>query len=137
MSASAWYQFRLTPLGEHSTGAREVMVSGDPAPHVEPLGRPSGWRAVLSVQQHQLLLSPDCTALQHLLQLQKEEVNIRSPPGSFPYCEPPGSREDCTNGGAASHSVLDICIPVAIHMNASGSKTDEWSLSCDLNSFHM
>lgn len=80
------YQFRLTPLGKHSAGARQVMVSGDPAPHVQPLGRPSGRRAVLSVQQHQLLLSPNCTALQHLLQLQRKR-SMWEPPGSFPYWE--------------------------------------------------
>ena len=49
------------------------MVSGDPAPHVQPLSRPFGWWAVLSVQQHQLLLSTNCTALQHPLQLQVEK----------------------------------------------------------------
>lgn len=76
--AASPYQFRLTPLGEHSAGARQVVVSGDPAPHIQPLGRPSGRRAVLSVQQHQLLLSPNCTALQHLLQLQEREVTVRT-----------------------------------------------------------
>lgn len=52
------------------------MVSGDPAPHVQPLSRPFGRRAILSVQQHQLLLGTNCTALQHPLQLQgvQEEV---------------------------------------------------------------
>lgn len=64
------HQLGLTPLGKHSAGARQVMVSGDPAAHIQPLGRPSGRRAVLSVQQHQLLLSPNGAALQHLLQLQ-------------------------------------------------------------------
>lgn len=50
------------------------MVSGDPAPHVEPLGGAAGRRAILPVQQHQLLLSSDRAALQHPLQLQEGGV---------------------------------------------------------------
>lgn len=46
-----------------------MEVSGDPAPHVEPVDGSSGWRAVFSVQQHQLLLGADCTSFQHSLQL--------------------------------------------------------------------
>lgn len=48
-----------------------MHVSGDPAPHVEPLHGSFGWRSVLPVQQHQLLLGPSCSSLQHPLQLQE------------------------------------------------------------------
>lgn len=50
-----------------------MEVSGDPASHVEPVHRSSGWGAVLSVQQHQLLLGTDGTPLQHSLQLKEPE----------------------------------------------------------------
>lgn len=67
------YQLGEAPLGEDPAGAGQVHVSGDPAPHVEPLHRSLGWRSVLPVQQHQLLLGPGCSSLQHPLQLQEEQ----------------------------------------------------------------
>lgn len=56
------------------------MVPGDPAAHVQPLGCPAGRRAVLPVQQHQLLLSSDRTALQHSLELKDQEEEMRRAP---------------------------------------------------------
>lgn len=50
-----------------------MEVSGDPASHVEPVHGSSGWGAVLSVQQHQLLLGTDRTSLQHPLQLKEPD----------------------------------------------------------------
>ena len=64
------YQFGQAPLREDPSGTEEVEVSGDPAPHVEPVHSSFGWGAVLSVQQHQLLLGPHRTSFQHALQLE-------------------------------------------------------------------
>lgn len=57
-----------------------MEVSGDPAPHVEPVHGSSGWGAVLSVQQHQLLLGTDRTSLQHPLQLKTQSTSINAEP---------------------------------------------------------
>lgn len=67
------YQLGEASLGEDSTRAGQVEVSGDPASHVEPVHGSSGWGAVLSVQQHQLLLGTDRTPLQPALQLEEAE----------------------------------------------------------------
>lgn len=67
------YQFGETPLGEDSSRTRQMEMSGDPASHVEPVHRSSGWGPVLSVQQHQLLLGADGAPLQHSLQLKEPE----------------------------------------------------------------
>ena len=67
------YQLRQASLGEDTARAGDVQVSGDPAPHVEPLHGALGWRPVLPVQQHQLLLGPHGTALQHPLQLKTRQ----------------------------------------------------------------
>ena len=63
------YQLGQAPLGEDPARAGQVEVSGDPAPHVEPLHGASRGGSVLTVQQHQLFLGSHRAALQHALQL--------------------------------------------------------------------
>ena len=63
------YQFGQAPLAEDPARAGQVVVSADPAPHVEPLSGAPWGGAVLPVEQNQLLLGPHRTALQHTLQL--------------------------------------------------------------------
>lgn len=57
------------PPGEDAARAAQVQVAGAPAAHVEPLDGARGRRALLPVQQHQLLLGAHGRALQHPLQL--------------------------------------------------------------------
>ena len=63
------YQLWQAPLGEDPARAGQVEVSGDPAPHVEPLHGASRRGSILTVQQHQLFLGSHRAALQHALQL--------------------------------------------------------------------
>lgn len=77
------YQFRQAPLGEDPVWTGEVQVSGDPAPHVEPLHSALRRGTVLPVQQDQLLLGPHCTALQHPLQL-GDRGHSTGTTGSYP-----------------------------------------------------
>lgn len=56
------YQFGKAPLREDPSGTGKVEVSGDPAPHVEPVYGSFGRGSVFSVQQHQLLLGPHRTS---------------------------------------------------------------------------
>lgn len=69
------HQFGQAPLGEDPAGTGQVQVSGDPAAHVEPVHGASGRRAVLPVQQHQLLLGAHRAAFQHALQLEGKASN--------------------------------------------------------------
>lgn len=64
------YQFAGAASGEDPAGTLEVQMPGAPATHVEPLDRPGGAWPILFVQKDQLLQSPNCRVLQHLLQLE-------------------------------------------------------------------
>ena len=72
------YQFGQAPLAEDPARAGQVVVSADPAPHVEPLSGAPWGGAVLPVEQNQLLLGPHGAALQHALQLARR--NSETPP---------------------------------------------------------
>lgn len=63
------HQLGQAPPGEDAAWAAEVQVARAPAPHVQPLHGAGGRRALLPVQQDQLLLSTHSCALQHPLQL--------------------------------------------------------------------
>lgn len=65
----ASYQFAGAASGEDPAGTLEVQMPGAPATHVKPLDSPRWARPILFVQEDQLLQSPNCCVLQHLLQL--------------------------------------------------------------------
>lgn len=94
-AASPPHQLGRAAAREQAAWTAQMQVPRTPAPHVEPLDRARGARALLPVKQHQLLESTHRRVLQHLLQLWASEgegagvvVAEVTDHGSFPPCPP-------------------------------------------------
>lgn len=103
------------PPGEDAARAAQVQVAGAPATHVEPLDGAGGRRALLPVQQHQLLLGAHGCALQHPLQL-RGRAAVRGPEARTGLPRGPmltGRRPGSVTSGAAGPRPGCEAVPTA------------------------